>query len=402
MGKNLNQKKRKILYVSGTRAEYGLMRETLLAINQHPKLSLEIAVCGMHLMPQFGLTINEIRKDKFFFGGAKGTRPGGGFQIHKIAAIYKEDNKESMAKFLGDFVLQFTQLVKRTKPDIILVQGDRAEMLAAATVGAYLTIPVAHTHGGDVTSTVDEFARHAITKLSHIHLPATKKSADRIIKMGEEAWRVFVVGAPGLDSILNKKLVSQEILAEKYNLDFSKPVLLALQHPVTTEADAAPGQIKETLEALRELGHQTILIYPNADAGGRAMIKVIERYKKHPFLNAYQNIPSEEYLSLLKNASCMVGNSSSGIIESIPFGLPVVNIGQRELGRERSTNVIDAGHNKKEIKNAILKVLENAEFTDRKQPYENPYGDGKTGKKIADILANIKIDKKLLQKQITY
>ncbi len=387
MGKDLNQKKRKILYVSGTRAEYGLMRETLFAIQRHPKLSLEIAVTGMHLMPQFGMTINEIKRDKF--------------KIHKVEAIYQKDNKESMANFIGEFILKFGKLVKRIKPDIILVQGDRAEMLAAASVGAYLTIPVAHTHGGDVTSTVDEFARHAITKLAHIHLPATQKSAERIIKMGEDPKRVFVVGAPGLDSIMNKKLLNADFLAKKYSLDFSKPVLLALQHPVTTEADVASSQITETLEALKELGHQTIVIYPNADAGGRAMIKVIEQYKKHPFLNAYQNIPSEEYLSLLKNASCMVGNSSSGIIESIPFGLPVVNIGQRESGRERSTNIIDTGHDRQEIKNAILRALEDPNFTAKKQ-YDNPYGKGSTGKKIAEILAKIKIDKQLLQKQITY
>lgn len=393
MGKDrLIQQKRKILYVSGTRAEYGLMRETLLAANRHPKLSLEIAVTGMHLMPQFGLTINEIKKDKF--------------KIHRIEAVYEKDNKESMAKFIGDFSLKFTKLVKSIKPDIILVQGDRAEMLAAATVGAYLTIPVAHTHGGDVTMTVDEFARHAITKLAHIHFPATQKSARRIIKMGENPKNIFVVGAPGLDSIKNQQLLDKKELSGIYNVDFSKPVILGLQHPVTTQVSDASYQMQQTLEAIKESGHQAIFIYPNADAGGRAMIKMLEKYKsknrKKPFLNIYENIPSKEYLSLLKNVSCMVGNSSSGIIESIPFGLPVVNIGIREQGRERSQNIIDVEHNKEEIKKAIAKAIYDEELKKKIKKSKNPYGSGNAGKRIADILADIKIDKNLLQKQITY
>lgn len=388
MGKAKLIKKRKILYVSGTRAEYGLMRETLFAIQRHPKLSLEIAVCGMHLMPQFGLTINEIKKDKL--------------KIHRIEAIYEKDNKESMAKFIGDFSLKFTKLIKLIKPDIILVQGDRAEMLAAVTVGAYLTIPVAHTHGGDVTMTVDEFARHAITKLAHIHFPATQKSAKRIIKMGENPKNVFVVGAPGLDSIKNQQLLNAKELSEIYNVDFSKPVILGLQHPVTTQVLDAPYQIQQTLEAIKESGHQAIFIYPNADAGGRAMIKILQNYKKQPFFSIYENIPSKEYLSLLKNASCMVGNSSSGIIESIPFGLPVVNIGIREQGRERSQNIIDVEYNKEEIKKAIAKALYDNDFKTKTKKCKNPYGDGNAGKRIAAILAKIKIDKNLLQKQITY
>lgn len=385
MGKNL---KRKILYISGTRAEYGLMRETLVQIKKHPKLKLEIVVMGMHLMPQFGNTINEIKKH--------------GFEIHRVNAIYKRDDKESMARFLGEAVLKLTKLVKKIKPDVILVQGDRAEMLAAAAVGAYLTIPVAHTHGGDVTTTVDEFARHAITKLAHIHLPASQQSADRIIKMGEESWRVFVVGAPGLDSILNGKLLTRDELAKKYNLDFSKPVFLVLQHPVTTEAEDASMQMQETMEAIKELGYQTTVIYPNADAGGRQMIKVIEDYKKYPFINIYKNLPSVDYLSLLKAASVMIGNSSSGIIESTPFLLPAVNIGIREKKRERAENVIDVDYSKEDIKRAIQKALSDKEFKEITKKARSPYGDGKTGKRIANILASIKIDKKLLQKQITY
>lgn len=379
---------RKILYISGTRADYGLIRETLFAIKKHPKLEVELAVTGMHLMPEFGRTIDEIKKDNF--------------KVHKIEAVYKRDNKESMANFIGEFVSKLAKAIQRIKPDIILVQGDRAEMLAGATVGAYLTIPVAHSHGGDITSTVDEFARHAITKLSHIHFPATKKSAERIIKMGEDKWRVFIVGAPGLDSVLSGKLFSKKDITKKYKLNLSEPVLLVLQHPITTEIKEASHQMQQTMEAIKELKNQTIVIYPNADAGGRKMIKVIEKYRKYPFIQIYKNVFHKDYLSLMKVISVMVGNSSSGIIETPSFDLPAVNIGQRQQGRERVKNIIDINYNKEQIKKAIEKALYDKKFREKAKRCRNPYGDGKTGPRIARILSKIKIDKKLLQKQITY
>jgi len=384
-----NRMKRKILYISGTRADYGLMKSVLREIENHPKLELEVIATGMHLMPEFGMTINEIKKD--------------GFKIHEIAATYEQDNKQSMANFVGKFIQLLTDKVKKIKPDIIMVLGDRGEMLAGVIVGTYLTIPVAHIHGGDISSTVDEIVRHAITKLAHIHFPATEKSAERIIKMGEDPSNVFVVGAPGLDIILNENLIEPTKLSEKYNLDLSEPILLVIQHPVTTEVDDAPTQIRETLEAISELRYQTILIYPNADAGGRNMIEVIKEYEKHPFIKIFKNIPYKEYLSLMNIASVMVGNSSSGIIEAPSFSLPVVNIGTRQEGRQRAENVIDVDYDKEQIKAAIKKALYDEVFKEKvKKNCKNPYGDGKAGVRIADILSKIKIDKKLLQKKITY
>ena len=380
--------KRKILYITGTRADYGLMKSVLREIENHPKLELELIATGMHLMPEFGMTINEIKKD--------------GFKIHEIAATYEQDNKQSMANFVGKFIQLLTDKVKKIKPDIIMVLGDRGEMLAGAIVGTYLTIPVAHIHGGDISSTVDEIVRHAITKLAHIHFPATEKSAERIIKMGEDPSNVFVVGAPGLDIILNENLIEPTKLSEKYNLDLSEPILLVIQHPVTTEVDDAPTQIRETLEAISELRYQTILIYPNADAGGRNMIEVIKEYEKYPFIKIFKNIPYKEYLSLMNIVSVMVGNSSSGIIEAPSFGLPVVNIGTRQEGRQRAENVIDVDYDKEEIKAAIKKALYDEEFKEKVKNCKNPYGDGKAGVRIADILSKIKIDTNLLQKKITY
>jgi len=379
---------RKILYISGTRADYGLMKETLFKIREHPKLDLEIVVTGMHLMPQFGETIREIEKD--------------GFKIHKITAIYEKDNKESMANFIGKLIQLLTHRIKKIRPSFILLLGDRGEMLAGAIVGVYLMIPVAHIHGGDVTSTVDEVTRHAITKLSHIHFTATQKSAERIIKMGEDPWRVFVSGAPGLDSILNQRLLPKEEIAKRYNLDLSKPVLLVIQHPVSSEIKYAGNQMKVTMEAIKDLGYQSIVVYPNADAGGRKMISVIKKYEKYSFIQSHKNISHQDYLSLLKVVSVMVGNSSSGIIEAPSFKLPVVNIGIRQKGRERSTNIIDVTHNKNAIKNAIKKAIYDKKFREQVSRCRNPYGDGHASERIVEVLKNIKIDKNLLQKQITY
>ena len=375
---------RKILYISGTRADYGLMRETLFSIKTNPSLKIEIAVTGMHLMSEFGRTIDEIKKD--------------GFKIHKIEAIYKKDDKESMAIFIGEMIQLLAKAIKKIKPDMILLLGDRGEMLAGAIVGAYLTVPVVHIHGGDKTGTVDDVVRNAITKLSNIHFPATKKSAERIKKIGEDSKRIFLTGAPGIDGILNKRLFSKRDMIKKYNLDLSSPVLLIIQHPATMEIENAEKQIKETMEAARELKLETIIIYPNADAGGRKMINIIKEYNKYPFIRIYKNIPRKDYLGLMSLASVMVGNSSSGIIEAPSFHLPAVNIGGRQKGRERTINIIETVYNKEQIKKAIKKAVYDKNFREKVKKCSNPYGKGKAGIKIADILSKIKIDKKLLQK----
>lgn len=379
---------RKVLYISGTRADYGLMREALFLVRRHPKLKIEIAATGMHLMPRFGRTIDEIKKDNF--------------KIHKIDARYRRDVKKAAADFLGNFILKLSKLTRHIRPDIILILGDRAEMLGAAVVGAYLGLPVVHIHGGEVSSTVDETVRHAITKLSHIHLVATKKSAARLIKMGEDAWRVYRVGAPALDNILNKKLFSRKEISKKYNLNLTEPVLLVIQHPVTAEIERASSHMKETMEAIKKIACQAIIIYPNADAGGRKIIRVIEAYRKYPFFRIYKSIPSKEYLSLMNVASAMIGNSSSGIIEAPSFQLPAINIGTRQEGRERADNIIQADYDREQIKKAIEKAIFDKKFKKRVRECKNSYGDGKTANRIIKILVKTKIDKKLLDKKISY
>lgn len=379
---------RKILYISGTRADYGLIQSTLRNIDNHPELKLEIIATGMHLMEEFGTTVNEIRKDRFTY--------------HTIEATHKKDERGSMVEFIGVLLQKLSLKITEINPDIILVLGDRGEMLAGAIAGAYLGIPVAHIHGGEISSTVDDFTRHAITKLAHIHFPATELSAERIIKMGEPEETVFVVGAPGLDSILYERLIESEKIADIYGLDLSRPIVVIIQHPVSMEIEYAQNQIRQTLDAVVDLKFQTIVIYPNADAGGRRMIEIINSYEHNPNIKAYKNIQRKEYLSLLKVASVLVGNSSSGIIEASSFKLPVVNIGTRQKGRERGENVIDADYENGDIKSKIFMCLYDENFKQKVKNCNNPYGNGKAGEKITEILCSININEKLLQKKMSY
>ena len=379
---------KKILYISGTRADYGLMRSVLKKIDNHPEFELYIGATGMHLMPEFGKTIHEIYHD--------------GFRIIEINATYERDDRVSTAEFIGNFIRTLIIRIKDLNPDIILILGDRGEMLGGAIVGTYLNIPIIHIHGGEITSTVDEHVRHAITKLAHVHLAATQKSADRIIKMGENPKNVHLVGAPGLDEIVNGEFLSPDILAQKYQLNLSVPLLLIVQHPVSGELDMAQAQIHETLEALLEEKYQSLVIYPNADAGGRQMIEVIQSYEKLPFIHTFKSIPHQDYLSLLKISSVLLGNSSSGIIEAASLRIPVINVGSRQHGREHAANVIHVNYYQDEIKNAINTALYDKRFLAKVKKCVNPYGDGSASNKIIKILSKIKPDADLLQKKMMY
>jgi UDP-N-acetylglucosamine 2-epimerase (non-hydrolysing)/GDP/UDP-N,N'-diacetylbacillosamine 2-epimerase (hydrolysing) len=383
---------RKIMVITGTRAEYGILKPVLNAIKRHPQLDLSLLVTGMHLSHEFGYTVKVIEND--------------GFHIDcKVDMLLSSDSKGSMAKSLGIGILGMVQAIETINPDIVLVCGDRSEPFAAAIASAYLTIPVAHLLGGDTVmgSNIDDSIRHAITKFAHIHFVATEQHAERIIKMGEEPWRVHVVGSPAIDAIIAEEKVPQKDLIKKFNLDLKKPIILVVQHPTTTNAENAPGEIRETLEAIVGLEYQTILIYPNADAYGRRMIQIIKEYnKKHSFIKAFKSIPHKEYLSLMRIASVMVGNSSSGIFEAPSFGLPVVNIGLRQRGRGILDNVIDVDYDREQIKAAIKKALYDEYFKEKVKNCKNPYGDGKASERIVKVLSEIEINQRLLQKRMTY
>lgn len=381
--------KRKIAVITGTRADYGIYYSVLKAIENHSELDLSLIVCGMHLSPEFGLTVEEIERDGFFIAD-------------KIETILSSDTGASMAKSIGITLMGITQTLERIKPDVLLVLGDRGEMMAGALAAIHMNIPVAHIHGGEVTGTVDESIRHSITKLSHIHLPATEDSKERILKMGEKEKDIYVVGAPGIDYIKNTQYLSREELLKRFNLKDDK-LFIMTQHPVTTERDEVEWQVRQTFQALVECGIQTIVSYPNSDNGGREIIKVIEEYRsKYDFFKVFRNLSQVEYLSILNVADAMIGNSSSGIIEAPSFKLPVINIGTRQDGRLRAVNVIDVGYTKEEILSGINKALYEGEYNEKLASCINPYGNGDAGEKIADILCKIEINKELIQKRITY
>ncbi len=383
--------KRKIAVVTGTRAEYGILYPVLKSIEASDRLQLSLVVTGMHLSHEFGYTVREIEDS--------------GFDIDaRVEMLLSGDSPESMAKTVGLGVIGMAQTWGQLKPDIIVVFGDRVEPLAAVIAGAYMNIPVAHIHGGDaaIGGNIDDSNRYAITKFAHVHFAATAKHAERIVNMGEDEWRVHTVGSPALDIILNEPLIPADVLAKKLEIDLSHPLIITVQHPVTTQVDEASEQMRQTLEAIAEMGHATVAIYPTSDAGGRRMIQVIKEYDKYHFIKTFKSLPRREYLSLMKTASVMVGNSSSGIIEAPSFGLPAVNVGIRQAGRERGNNVIDVGHSKQEIVIGMEKALSDEEFLKKVKKRENPYGDGKASGRIAKTLTEIEITPKLIQKKITY
>ncbi|AGB02348.1 UDP-N-acetylglucosamine 2-epimerase [Methanoregula formicica] len=380
--------KQKILYISGTRADYGLMRSVLFQIKHHPEMELHIIVTGMHLMPEFGSTITEIKQD--------------GFRYHIVDTIQEEDSKGSMAEFIGHFIQNLVTRVREIQPDKILILGDRGEMLGGAIVGAYMGIPVFHVHGGEVTSTVDEFARHAITKLSHIHLAATAESAERIRKMGENPEHIFVVGAPGLDQIYPVITEPDMDVITRYGIDPQIPLILVIQHPVPLEPGDPAAQMEKTLQAVSKIRGQVFVIYPNADAGGRAMIETIKQYESLPNIRTFQNVNHADYLHLLKISSVIVGNSSSGIIEAPTFGVPAINIGSRQNGRQKGENVVDTGYDSDQIAQAIEYGLHDVVFRQKVKAAKNPYGDGRSSGKIVKILESVVNTPDLVQKRMMY
>jgi UDP-hydrolysing UDP-N-acetyl-D-glucosamine 2-epimerase len=374
----------KIAFLSGTRAEYGLMRPVLMALKSDPFFDLAVYATGMHLMESFGCTVETIRQD--------------GLDPRVISVTYESDSRHAMSTFLGKLIVDFSECVRLNRPDLILVVGDRAEPLAAAAAGSYLGIAVAHLHGGEVSSTVDEVTRHAITKLSHLHFPATEKSAERIRKMGEEAVRIHVVGAPGVEAALSYPVFAKADLFERLGLDSAQPTILVAQHPAGGTAEECASQIRVTLHALKTFSAQIVVIYPNADAGGRAMIREIERASG---IRIYKSLDHPTFLSLCRCADLLVGNSSSGIIEAPTFGLPVVNIGNRQQGRERGANVIDAAHDLDSIRSAVGTAFEPG-FRELCTKAPNPYGQGSTSSQIISVLKTLQIDETFLQKRLAY
>jgi len=380
--------KKKIAYISGTRADFGLMTPVLHSIEKSEKLQLLTFATGVHLMPDFGNTINHVTRE---FPNTK-----------IIPATFTSDDRTGMANFMGEYLQQLVKTLTLEKPDFVLILGDRVEMLCTALACVYLGIPTGHLHGGEKTSTVDEVSRHAITKLASVHFAATKESAKRIKKMGEEDWRIHVVGAPALDIILNEELPKKEELFQKLGLDLKKKIILVAQHPVSEQIDEAGKQMEETISAVKPFNLPVVLTFPHPDPGGREIIKVIEKERNNPLFHIFPSLEYKDFLALEREALVMVGNSSAGMIESSSFKIPVVNIGDRQKGRQHGGNVTHVGYNKEKIRKAIEKSLYDPNYLKSLKGIVNPYGDGKAGQKVTEILENLEFGSKLLNKRITY
>ena len=380
---------RKIAVVTGTRSEYGLLYWIIKGIHDDPELELQLIVTGMHLSPEFGLTVKEIERD--------------GFPVaERVEMLLSSDTEEAIATSMGLGMIGFAKAYERLKPDILLVLGDRFEIFAAVGASVPFRIPVAHIHGGEATEgAFDEQMRHAITKMSHIHFPAADDYRKRIIQMGETPDNVYCFGSPALDNIYKLPLMDKEELYNELGIPFDKRIGVVTYHPVTLERDTAEAHISELLNVLRRFPDIFwVFTLPNADTGGRVIIERIKEFaNENQRCRVFASPGQVRYLSLLKNADIMVGNSSSGLVEAPSFELPVVNIGDRQKGRIKAKNVIDVINCKEEeISNSIYKAL-SIEFRDSIRKIENPYGNGNSSEKIVNTLITIGLGEGIIKKR---
>lgn len=381
---------KKIAVVTGTRAEYGVLKNILRKINESDKLKLNLIVTGSHLSEDFGYTIDEILKD--------------GFQIEdKISILMKDSTKDNIVKEMGLLMIQISQTFKRIKPDILLVVGDRYEIFAATTAAMVMNIPIAHISGGEITeAAIDDKIRHAITKMANIHFPGTETYAHNIRNMGEEAWRVINVGDPGIENIKLTKFLSQAELSKRLGVFVDENTMLITYHPVTLEREKLPEQIDNLLEALNSVNKKMIITFPNSDSGGDYIIRRLEEFKKvNKNVYLFKSLGSLNYLSVMKYCGVVVGNSSSALIEAPYLKVPVVNIGNRQKGRLMADNIICCSNECEEIIGAINKAF-SIKFKEKVKNIESLYGEGNTSEEIVKVLENIVIDDKLIKKKLTW
>ncbi|MDD2932314.1 MAG: UDP-N-acetylglucosamine 2-epimerase [Methylotenera sp.] len=372
---------RKICVITGTRADYGLLRWVMQGIKDDSDLTLQIIATGMHLSPEFGLTYREIEQD--------------GFQIDlKIEMLTSSDTSVGIAKSMGLGLIGFADALNELKPDLIVVLGDRFEIFAAVSAALVARIPVAHLHGGETTEgAFDESLRHSITKMSHLHFVAAEVYRQRVIQLGEQPERVFLVGGLGIDNIKRLTLLNRSELEASLGFKLAQKNLLVTFHPVTLETATAADQMTELLVALAELKDtQLIFTLPNADTDGRALIKMVEKFvEQHHNAHAYTSLGQLRYLSCIAQVDGVVGNSSSGLLEVPSFGKGTINIGDRQRGRLQATSVINSVPDRKNIA-AAIKKLYSTDFQVSLSQARNPYGEGGASEKIVTTIKNYAID----------
>ncbi|MFD1514262.1 UDP-N-acetylglucosamine 2-epimerase [Halomarina rubra] len=379
---------RHVVVVTGTRAEYGLLSSSMRAIEARDDLRLSIVATGMHLSPQYGHTVDDVRAD--------------GFEVaREVPTLVDGDSGAAMAKSLGLGVSGMADALASLDPDVVLLLGDRGEAFAAGVAAAHMNVPLAHVHGGDSMdgAIIDDSIRHALTKFAHLHFPVTDRSADRIRKLGEEPWRIETVGAPGLDAVLAGEYDTPAAVRERLDLPDDGPIALVVQHPLTSAPDLAGEQMAATLDAVAALDVHPLVVYPNSDAGGRRAIAEIERRAD---LTTVRSLPRETYLGVMAAADVMVGNSSSGVIEAPSFDLPVVDVGPRQEGRERADHTLQVPHDRDAIREAVERCLTDEAFRQRVASCENPYDRGGAGERVAARLATVDLGEGLLRKRLTY
>lgn len=380
----MTQVARRIVYLSGTRADFGLMSSTLHRIRATQGLAIKLLVTGMHLSRTHGMTVEEIRAS--------------GLDIcAEIPLDMQTRSGESMSLGLADCLRGVTHALARERPDILLLLGDRGEMLAGAIAALHLGIVCVHVHGGERSGTVDEPVRHAISKLSSYHLVATEGSRQRLVAMGEEPARIHVTGAPGVDALAETAQMSRPACLQELGLASHVRFVLAVFHPVVQQAGLAGGQTRALLEALARVGQPVVWLDPNADAGSLDILQAMDVVALPPGSRRFAHLPRPLFLSALQHCEALVGNSSVGIIEAASFGTPVVNIGDRQRLRERNTNVVDVPADGGAIEVAVRDALGRG-----RQACDNVWGDGRAGERIAAVLAQLPLGPSVLEKTNTY
>lgn len=374
---------RKIAVFTGTRAEYGLLYWVIRGLHESSSSELQLYVGGMHLSPEFGKTIEQIKSD--------------GFPIaEKLEFLLSSDTPVGIAKSMGLALIGAADALERTKPDLLVLLGDRFESMAICQAAMVAQIPVAHIHGGEATEgLIDEAVRHSITKMSHLHFTATEEYRRRVIQLGENASNVFNVGAPGIDSIRALKLLSRKELSKSIGFDITEaPYMVVTYHPVTLSKDGAVEDLKQLLTALRQYPkHKFLITYPNADTHGRTLLPLLDEFTRElrGRVLLIRSLGQLRYLSALKHCALVIGNSSSGLIEVPTFKVPTVNIGNRQKGRIAGETVISCAGDKSSILNAIDKGL-SSEFKEKCFNSQNPYGEGDSSDRIINIILNTSLD----------
>lgn len=383
--------KRKICVFVGSRANYSSIKSAMRAIQAHDELELQLIVGASAVLDRYGAVVNLIERD--------------GFEVSaRMHMLIEGETPATMAKSTGLGLMELPTIFEKLRPDVVLTVGDRFETMATTLAAAYMNITVAHSMGGEVSGTIDESIRHAVTKFAHIHFPACHGARERIIRLGERPEHVHMVGCPRID-LVAEILVEPEVdlsghlfdvgVGERF--DLHQPFVLVSQHPVTTEFGDGEAQITATLQAVRELGLPAIVLWPNADAGSDDIARGIRKWREQKLdhnMHFFKNLPIATYVRLMAKTACLVGNSSSGVREGAYIGTPVVNIGTRQQARDRGSNVIDVPHDREMIRDAIARQIEHGRYAS-----EPIYGDGLAGKRIADILATERAD---IQKLIAY